>query len=67
MPTYRLTTDEGDVVAEQDLDHDQDAVAWRSKHPFESPGVSTGRQLRLERHLDGRWIRLEGLGTAHNG
>ena len=65
MAEYRLITEEGDVVAESTQEHDQAAVAWRSAHPFEAPGVSEGgRQLRLERHVDGHWVRLDALGTS---
>lgn len=65
MAEYRLITEDGDVVAESTQEHDQAAVAWRSAHPFEAPGVeSGGRQLRLERDVDGTWVRLDALGTS---
>lgn len=65
MAQYRLTTDANEVVAEATHDHDQQAVAWRSAHPFEAPGVDSGRQLHLERLTDDHgWVRLEALGTA---
>ncbi|KQY59132.1 hypothetical protein ASD11_05940 [Aeromicrobium sp. Root495] len=64
MSTYRLTDENGAVVAEDELEHDQAAISWRSAHPFEGPGVDEGRQLRLEKKQDDGWIRLDALGTA---
>lgn len=64
MSTYRLTDENGAVVATDDLEHDQAAIAWRSAHPFEAPGVDEGRQLRLEKQQGDDWIRLDALGSA---
>ena len=66
MPDYRLITESGDVVAETTLEHDREAVTWRSTHPFESSQAGEGdtRQLHIERSTDDGWIRLQGLGRA---
>ena len=64
MPTYRLTDENGTTLEERELDDDPSAIAWRSSHPFESAGVDEGRQLRLEREVDGSWVRLDPLGTS---
>ncbi|WP_370208229.1 hypothetical protein [Aeromicrobium sp.] len=64
MAEYRLTTEDGDVVAEETLEHDQAAVAWRSSRQFEAPTPGEGRGLRLERHTDRGWVRLDPLGTS---
>lgn len=64
MADYRLITEDGDVVAERSLEHDQAAVAWRSSHPFEGPTPGEGRGLRLERHTERGWTRLDPMGTA---
>jgi hypothetical protein len=64
MADYRLTTEDGDVVAERSLEHDQAAVAWRSSHPFEGPSAGEGRGLHLERSTERGWVRLDPLGTS---
>jgi hypothetical protein len=64
MADFRLCTEDGDVVDTATHSDDQTAVAWRSAHPFMSPGTTTGRQLRLEKLVDGHWIVLDPLGTA---
>jgi hypothetical protein len=64
MPDFRLRTDDGDVVETANHADDRDAVAWRSSHPFTSPSPEAGRQLRLEKLVDGHWIEIGPLGTA---
>lgn len=64
MADFRLCSDDGDVVETASHPDDQAAIAWRSSHPFTSPGSDEGRQLRLEKLVDDHWIQIEALGTA---
>ena len=64
MSDFRLRSDDGDVVDTATHSDDQAAVAWRSSHPFTSPSTNEGRQLRLEKLVDGHWVELDALGTA---
>ncbi|MGI9085397.1 MAG: hypothetical protein ACR2FE_08900 [Aeromicrobium sp.] len=64
MGDFRLCSDDGDVVETASHPDDQAAVAWRSSHPFTSPGTDVGRQLRLEKLIDGHWVELDALGAA---
>ena len=64
MAEFRLSADDGDVVDTATHPDDQAAVAWRSSHPFLSPSSDEGRQLRLEKLVDGHWVEIDALGTA---
>jgi hypothetical protein len=64
MADFRLRSDDGDVVDSATHPDDQAAIAWRSAHPFLSSGTEEGRQLRLEKLVDGSWVGLDALGTA---
>jgi hypothetical protein len=64
MADFRLCSDDGDVVDTATHPDDHAAVAWRSAHPFTSPATEAGRQLRLEKLIDGHWVELDPLGTA---
>ena len=64
MADFRLRSDDGDVVDTASHSNDQAAIAWRSSHPFTSPGTNEGRQLRLKKLLDGHWVEIDALGTA---
>jgi len=64
MADFRLRSDDGDVVDTATYSDDQAAIAWRSSHPFTSPGTDEGRQLRLEKLVDDQWVEIDALGTA---
>ena len=64
MADFRLRSDDGHVVDTASHSDDQAAIAWRSSHPFTSPGTDEGRQLRLEKLVDDHWVEIDALGTA---
>ena len=64
MAEFRLRSDDGDVVDTATHADDRAAVAWRSAHPFTSPGTDEGRRLRLEKLVDDHWVEIDALGTA---
>ena len=64
MAEFRLSAEDGDIVDTATHSDDQAAIAWRSSHPFLSPGSDEGRLLRLEKLVDGHWMEIDALGTA---